>query len=289
MTLEPELLALLPGCESGQAPLGVERLAGGSVNRTLLVHTTRGRFVARLAGPLSTRLGVDRRREAAFQSLAARAGLAPPIVAASADARILVAEYLPGRVWTRAELEDPAALERLAARLAALQRVVVPPELAVPRFDPLRELRRLAAQLSAQEPAETRRLEAWLGSAARSLAAGGGPRDATLLHLDLHPGNLLEAEALVFLDWEYAACGDPALELASLLAFDPQRELDAERLALASGLAGRVTLPELAALRRVFEITHWLWYRVRRRGAPAQPAEFAIEDALRRRLEETGP
>jgi aminoglycoside phosphotransferase (APT) family kinase protein len=285
LTLEPELLALLPGCESGQAPLGVERLAGGSVNRTLLVHTARGRFVARLASPLSAELGVDRRREVAFQSLAARAGLAPAIVAASADARIVIAEYLPGRLWTPAALEDPAALERLGLRLAAMHRIQVPPELAVPRFDPLRQVRRLAARLPRTEPAEARRLEALLRDAARSLAAGGGPRDPTLLHLDLHPGNLLEADQLVFLDWEYAACGDPALELASLLAFDPQRDLDAERLASASGLASRLAAAELGALRRVFEITHWLWYRVRRQGGAPDAAECAVEEALRRRLD----
>lgn len=288
MTLEPDLLALLPGCEAGEAPIEVERLAGGSVNRTLRVRTTAGEFVVRAGGGSGARLGVDRRREAALQSVAARAGIAPSIVAASPDARILIAEYVPGRVWTADDLADPAALERLGARLVELQRVVLPAELQTPGFEPLRQIERLAAVVSAAQPAETARVAARVADATHSLAAGGGPRRATLVHLDLHPANLVEGEELMLLDWEYAACGDPALDLASLLAFDPRLDLDADRLRWASGLGSRLAAAELAALRRVFEIAHWLWYRARRAQGESAAWERAAEEALQARLEGSG-
>ena len=47
--IPPELLARIPGCESGRPPLSVRELQGGGrLNRCLLVCTGAGRFVLRL-------------------------------------------------------------------------------------------------------------------------------------------------------------------------------------------------------------------------------------------------
>jgi aminoglycoside phosphotransferase (APT) family kinase protein len=278
-------LLLVPGCEEGRVPHSIERLAGGSVNQTLLVQSRAGRFVVRSAGAGAARLGVDRRREAAFQSIAAAAGLAPRILAASTDARILVAEYVPGRTWSATDFGDRRALRRLAERLHALRGVAVPPALATPRFDPLAQIGQLARQVVRASAVDAALVESVVADAGRALAAGGGPREAVIVHLDLHPANIVEGERLVLLDWEYAACGDPALELASLLASDPRLEAALELLLAASALAPWVSRSEILALRRVFEATHWLWYRARRQhGAPPTAQEQAAERALLQRL-----
>jgi len=95
----------------------------------------------------------------------------------------------------------------------------------------------------------------------------------------------VEGERLVLLDWEYAACGDPALELASLLAADPRLEAELGLLLAESALATCVSRSEILALRRVFEATHWLWYRARRQhGAPPTTQEEEAEHALLQRL-----
>lgn len=58
----------------------------------------------------------------------------------------------------------------------------------------------------------------------RQLMTRGEPRPLRLapIHMDVHPGNLLvTANGLRLIDWEYAADGDVALELAAICVVDP--------------------------------------------------------------------
>ncbi|MGK3140987.1 thiamine kinase [Pantoea sp. C2G6] len=68
----------------------------------------------------------------------------------------------------------------------------------------------------------------WLRALQR-LTRQGEPQPLRLapLHMDLHPGNVIQqAQSVRLIDWEYAADGDVALELAAVGASDPQHQAE---------------------------------------------------------------
>lgn len=96
-----------------------------------------------------------------------------------------------------------------------------------------------------------RRTPYWL-RLLRRLLARKEPRPLRLapLHMDVHAGNLIrQPQGLALIDWEYAGDGDIALELATILASNPQINGDlVERYAHLAHL-------EPACLRR--QIARW--------------------------------
>jgi thiamine kinase len=103
--------------------------------------------------------------------------------------------------------------------------------------------------------------------ALRQLARVGEPRPLRLtpLHMDVHAGNLIADEkGLHLIDWEYAADGDVALELAALCAADPEQ---ASRWLEAYAQAACLSPAALA--RQVARWQPWLrllmasWYQLR--------------------------
>ena len=89
----------------------------------------------------------------------------------------------------------------------------------------------------------------WLRQLKR-LARRGEPPPLRLglLHMDIHPGNLLTQPAgLRLIDWEYAADGDVALELAAIIDGNGLNAAQGDALLAAYARANRIAP---AALRR---------------------------------------
>jgi thiamine kinase len=285
-------LVHVPGCEDGAPALAVRALSGGSINRSLRVDTARGSFVVRLGGLEAVQLGADRRREARLHGLAAAAGLAPRILFAAPDASFLVTEWLTGRVFARADMQHRVQLRKIAGRLAELHALRPPANgphdgLAGERgaLDPLAQAQRFAAQIGAQAPLESRDIAALLTQARGATdRAGSAGRARTIVHNDLHHANLLEADRVYLLDWEYANLGDPLLDLASLLAYHPAARLHEGLLLQETGLIEVASPENLRALTWLFDLLNFLWYRARRLQHTPTPAERAAEHAARRRL-----
>ncbi|MFH8134150.1 thiamine kinase [Pantoea osteomyelitidis] len=103
--------------------------------------------------------------------------------------------------------------------------------------------------------------------ALRRLMREGEPKPLRLapVHMDVHSGNLLATQqGLRLIDWEYAADGDVALEIAALCAADPVQQ--SRWTALYAG-AARLPLWQLEAQVRRWQ--PWLrllmasWYQLR--------------------------
>jgi aminoglycoside phosphotransferase (APT) family kinase protein len=268
-------LASVPGCEAGEPPEVLTRLGGGPANASYRVVTRRGTFVLRVHAPQSALLGVDRGREALLHAQAARAGLAPALVAADPEGSFLVTEFVAGRVWEARDMAEPPALRTLGERLRVLHELPAPPASG---FDPEALLRRHAERITAEDPAEGAALGPWLERAGAILearrAAGRGP---CLVHNDLHHANLLSAGSVLYLlDWEYAAVTEPLFDLACLLAYYPQAAAHTELLLDAAGLATMGAARELAELTWVYVLLSYLWYRALRLG----PAGAATQDGM---------
>jgi thiamine kinase len=276
-------LARVPGCEAGRRPDAIAVLHGGTVNSSFRVDTRAGRFVLRLNAAEGGLLGANHEREAQLQRAAAQFGVAPPLIYADRAQGFMITKYIDGRAWEASDLARPEALRWLGARLRALHDIVAP---AVAPFDLGALLRGYCARLTAAAPAERALLASLLqqSEATLALCAGGG-RSATIVHNDLHHSNLIEADRLYLIDWEYAAVADPIFDLACVLAYYPQAQPHAQDLLDAAGLAETASIAVLMAASSLFVLLSFLWYRMRRltREVPAA-ADLAAEDALLRRL-----
>jgi thiamine kinase len=282
--IAPELLRYVPGCEDGAPPLSVRPLTSGVANRTFLVRTPRGRFVARIQIPALQEAGVDRRRELLAHGVAAEAGLAPKIIAHEPAGACIVLDYIDGRQWTEQSFLRVRESKSLASRLRLLQTIPLPA--AMPRFDAWRTIETYAGKVLDVAPQDRDLIDRMKARAADAWTLSqSAKRAATLVHLDLNHTNLLVADRLYFLDWEYAHAADPALDLATILAYYPRAMTHATMLTELCGLkALGVTPLMLSELTRVMELITYLWYRLpgNERAVPLQG--FQTPQQIERRL-----
>jgi thiamine kinase len=278
-----ELLQHVPGCEDGEAPYSQELIGGGKVNRSFLVRTRRGRFVVRLNESVANDPGLDRERELTLHTAAAGAGLAPHIVYASPDRSCLITEYVDGRLWTPHYFTRMRDLRSLGLRLRVLHGVSPPP---LPRFDPMAAARRYADAIMRADPQENARVQSLLERGNEALVRSGSPQRAgTIVHSDLHHGNVLTADRVYFIDWEYAQVGDPLIDLACIMAYYPRAVSHSALLLDAAGLEERgVNTTMLADLTNVFTLLTYLWYRARRLARTVPATDLSLESTALRRL-----
>lgn len=276
-----DLLRQVPGCENGEPPFSQELIGGGRVNRSYLVRTRLGRFVVRL-NDTATDPGLDRDRELALHSAAATAGIAPPVIHAAPDRSSLITEYIDGRVWTPHYFSRMRDLRALGQRLHALHSLAPP---SLPRYDPMVTARRYAEAVLRHEGDTDGRIAMLLAQGASALARSGwGRRPACIVHGDLHHGNVLTADRVYFIDWEYAQVADPLHDLACLLAYYPKAMPHGTLLLEAAGLEPGATPAMLADLTQVFVLVNYLWYRARRVARSVPATELQLESAALRRL-----
>jgi thiamine kinase-like enzyme len=252
------------------------------------VRTQRGRFVMRLNENSATDPGLDRHREVLLHTAAAEAGLAPRIVYACPDGSCLVSEFLDGRPWTPHYFTRMRDLRSLGQRLRALH-ALAPPTL--PRFDPLVASRRYVERVLRAEPEDETQLGLLLDQGAAALErSASAQRPASIVHMDAHHGNVLTADRVYFVDFEYAQVGDPLLDLACVLSYYPRAMSHADLLLAATGLDERGATPAmLADLTYVFTLLTYLWYRARRLERLVPSMDLQLEAAALRRLSALAP
>ena len=146
---------------------------------------------------------ISRRREWRLLRRLTASGLAPRALAR--NRRWLLLEWLPGAPMTEAEF-----FVRQPELVMLLTRLHHQP-LSGYRLRLLPLLGHYWQRCRERHPRWLRRLH--------QLARRGEPAPLRLglLHMDIHPGNLL-SQPLRLIDWEYAADGDVALELAALVS-----------------------------------------------------------------------
>jgi aminoglycoside phosphotransferase (APT) family kinase protein len=263
-------------------PLAITRLTGGTANETYRLDTRAGSFVVRFNDAGGAALGVDRRREALLHDSAARAGLAPRLLASDPGRRFLVTEYLDGAVWREEDMSDPVQLARLAGRLRLLHSLPAP---QVPAFDPALLLSRHLERIAVVDPAAAADLGPLLARALRVLAeARQACRPECIVHGDVHHSNVVQGGELYLLDFEYAAVTDPLFDLACLTAYYPRACRHANLLLTESGLGPETTAEMLREVTWLYTLLSYLWYRAYRLHAQATPHDAAQERALRARL-----
>jgi thiamine kinase len=258
------------------------RLAGGTVNASYRVDTHAGRFVVRIHNPTGASLGADHEREARLHAAAAAAGLAPALIYVDSRYGFMVMEHVGGETWTAEDFGRADRLGQLGAALHVLHAVTPPP---VAAFDIETSLERHYERLSAALPAESALLVSLMDRARAALEKSGtAQRPRTVVHHDLNHGNVIGADRLYLLDWEYAAVTDPLLDLACILAYYPQAEPHADALLDASRISDLATPEMLTSTTWLFILLSYFWHRTRRLVGPVPADDLAAEKALLARL-----
>ena len=260
-------LAQLLGRDAKRARL--ELLRGGTHRRSWLVTATDGsRLVLRLPVARSNAL-LDIATEARAMEAAARAGVAPAVVAVDAERGLLLTEYRASAAWEPHDTHRPANVVRLAALLHALH--TVPIDLPVFAAERIAQRYLAAAPLPAHEPLARGWADELLGLA-RRYDAQYAP--TAFCHNDLVAANVLDDGGLALVDFEYAARGSPLLDLASFAAMnglgdDEQHALLAAYNQHAPSVA---ELTELRSLVRMARLFAWFWAWVGAAGADESSA-----------------
>jgi len=237
--------------------------------------------VLRLNAAAGELLGANHDREARLLAAAALGGVAPELIYADPSERFMVMRYIDGRGWEPEDFGRLARLRTLGARLRELHAIAPP---AVAPFDLGAILRGYSAQLGDAIPAERGFFEGLMESSDMALAlCRGGARPECIVHNDLHHSNLIDAERLYLIDWEYAAVTDPIFDVACVLAYYPQAEPHAREFLAATGLE-ELSPAVLARASSLFVHLSFLWYRLRRLTGEVQAADIAAENALLQRL-----
>jgi thiamine kinase-like enzyme len=199
---------------AGAEHMQVERIAGLTVNGE--------RFVLRVSGENTGRLGINRQHEAAALKTATELGLGPELFAFLLPEGHLVTRWVEGRHWDSAEFRTPEHVRLLTETVRRIHAMPLMAPHACGVFSPFR---RVEAYIETAREFAVPFPTGFAGFVETMHAVEadqqGDPTDwQRFCHNDLVSVNYLYCEdgpAIKVLDWEFAGLGDIYYDLATLV------------------------------------------------------------------------
>ena len=195
-------------------PRTISELPGGLTNRNYKVTTPDGVYVARLWSGGGDFLAINRDYEHHNSVAAAQAGVGARVVAYRPEDNLLVLEFIEGRTFSDADVQNPANIPRIAQ---ACRRLHSGPRF-LGDFDMFVIQGRYAAvtaELGFRVPAGYDALMPQVESARRALAVRAGP--TVPCNNDLLAANFIDDGVRLWLiDYEYSGNNDPCFELGNI-------------------------------------------------------------------------
>jgi thiamine kinase-like enzyme len=260
-----EVVGRVPGW-SGRR-IVISPIPAGLTNANFRVEVDGLPYFARIPGPATELLAIDRSNELHNTQAAAEAGVGPKVLEQDGRTGALILEWLPGRTMSNEAFQAPGMPTRIAEVLRHLH--------AGPRFrDDFDMFRlserylRLVDERSMPIPAGYREYLPLIPRIEAALAAY--PLPTVPCHNDLLAENYLrEGERLRIVDYEYSGNNDPTFELgntAQELGFDETRQAE-----LCAAYFGEATAALLARMRlqMIMSDVGWtLWAAIQARISP---------------------
>jgi thiamine kinase-like enzyme len=195
-------------------PRTVSELPGGLTNHNYKVTTPDGAYVARVWSGGGDFLAINRDYEHHNSVAAAQAGVGAKVVAYRPEDNLLVLEFIEGRTFGDADVQDPANIPRIAQ---ACRRLHSGPRF-LGDFDMFVIQGRYAAvtaELGFKVPAGYDALMPRVESARRALAVQAGP--TVPCNNDLLAANFIDDGIRLWLiDYEYSGNNEPSFELGDI-------------------------------------------------------------------------
>jgi thiamine kinase-like enzyme len=207
------VLARLPSLAGTRRRL--EPLPGGLTNRNYRVTTETGAsYVARFSSAKSALLAIDRAAEYRNSRLAAGIGVGPKVVDYAPADGVLLVEWIDGRTFVDADLDNPQQLTRLAEtcrRLHGGDRFTSDFDM----FDVQRRYLAIVRESGFRLPADYDAFAPTVRRIERALRASAPP--TVPCHNDLLAANIMDDGARLWLiDYEYSGNNDPCFELGNI-------------------------------------------------------------------------
>lgn len=211
-----EIIARIPAWQ-GLENIQVEQIAG-LTNSNYRVTVNGERFVLRVSGQNTARLGINRAHELVALRSAAQAGLGPQVVAFLPPEGHLVTRWVEGRHWTVEEYRTPAHVQLLTKTVKRIH--ALPSNGAV--FSPFQRVSSFletARSFNVPLPAG---LDFCLDTMrAVELDQQSDPSGwQRMCHNDLVSVNYLyleKVDSIIVLDWEFSGLGDIYYDLATVV------------------------------------------------------------------------
>jgi thiamine kinase-like enzyme len=205
-------LAFLEGALGADARQAPAELIPGSANLVVRLWLGDESFAVRVPRTETAFLAIDRRAECAALDAAATVGLTPDVIICDAASGILVSRWIEGELWTAQRAHEPGAIRLAASALTRLHAVA--PPIGARSLAPLPLLRMYWQLVGTRAAAVASRLQSLHAQVlARAAEVQGGT--PVFCHADLHYRNLIDADGLRLLDWEYAGIAEAYFDLAS--------------------------------------------------------------------------
>ncbi|WP_406829034.1 phosphotransferase [Microbulbifer sp. ARAS458-1] len=257
---------------SDQQPEIIRPLGGGLTNQSFLVQAGNDRLVLRINAKNSGALDLNRATEAEALTLASAAGLSTPLVYVDPTHRYLVTHYIDGGPL---ELTAPDAIAELSRMLRRIHQL--PP--ISKHLDYADKDATYWQSININDPLSPSLKLLREKLRPRLIECSQITNNYCLCHNDLLPANLLVGEfaGLRAIDWEYAACGHPYFDLATVtLGFE--MENDQQQALLEGYLQRPVTDGDLEKLKRwqqVYRYLAILWYTIQIHNKETPPMSRA--------------
>ncbi len=217
------------------------------------------RFFVRCQSEFSSELGIDRFHEVSCQQRAAEAGIAPRVLWHCPEHHCLVSEWLSGcSLGEDPEPVDPVMLAGLVTRLHQLKAPAQHLDLPVRANWYWKNIPDCL-----KSPERTVLHRKLLAYCQRVKLVS-----STFCHHDLNPNNVMQVEGRLWLvDWEYAAAGDPAFDLATILyTHNCDPAWWQQFLRSYSELSGPAWESRIEQMIPLLEWSSWLWAMVMSQG-----------------------
>jgi thiamine kinase-like enzyme len=210
------VIARIPAWQS-QDPIQVEKITG-LTNSNYRVTVGGERFVLRLSGQNTARLGINRVHELAALRSAAQAGLASEVVAYLQPEGHLVMRWVEGRHWEVQEFRTPEHVRLLTETVQHIH--ALPANGAI--FSPFQRVNAFLETARSYNVPLPSGLDACLETMqAVEADQQSDPSDwCRMCHNDLVSVNYLyldKVDTIVVLDWEFSGLGDIYYDLATVV------------------------------------------------------------------------
>lgn len=193
--------------------LTLETMLGGRSNSSYKVQVEDETYVLRVNAANAPLLGVDHAREYEILKQASRAGLGPEPVYVDIEKGVLVCRFIEGQICTTDDVRKPANIKRIVNALKKLHKLR-PPRQKLDIESVINRYCQTVVDAGLHYSQALDALRPRLLGLARSWSRG--IESTCLCHNDLIHSNIIDARGIQFIDWEYAANGDPMFELAAL-------------------------------------------------------------------------
>ena len=227
-----------------------EPLPGGLTNRNYRFVDGIGlQAVARISEPSTALLAIDREAEHANASIAATHGVGPAVLGYAPGRGVSVVEWIDGRTFEAADLDDSATIARLAGACRLLHSA---PAFATDfdMFAIARRYRALVHEHGFRIPDGYDDFAPLVAEIEDAMAVH--PRRPVPCHNDLLAANIMDdGERLWLIDYEYAGNNDACFELGNIAS---EAHLGHDRLEELVGVYFGHESPALSARARLYAL-----------------------------------